>query len=611
MKLVTRLLAKGAVAIAVESTLAFTCLLVYLNLVLNLNVEKLVVILKYGLPFLFFMLAVFAASIPVSGRRILGFCLRYEKGETFSDEELTGLQRKLINFPYIVAFFSCFFWVIAIPVAIYPAMQALEWGRMDILLGSLGGIIGGVVNMPLSMYATSVVTGSVMDLTFELSPEVPRAGKVGLSLPLSWKIILSFSIVILGFVCYVGLAGYARIVRFPGEEVIGGLFLNFMLLSGATLGLTAQLAFLATRDITSMLNRLKDTTFQLAAGELEERARVITNDEMGELAEVINIMADNLLNNRVFREQLREELNAYAVELNGAAQNILAIAREQSTNASEQSAAVKEVATTHDQILDNARQVVESARQSDTTAESVVAATREGLNRGSETVNGIESLQQEVSRIAFAMENVTESAGKINEALRVIEEIAERSNLLSLNASLEAAGSGEKGRRFAVVAQQITQLSSRSGDSAKRIKKLMDEIGEVTDSTVEIVNTGQKSSAAGVKLVRGILDELNKINTMATSSSEMAKTIDLNTHQQQSGLEQASSTLKQMVASAENVLNGSRQTETELDRIEKLSRRIQSSVMRLEETSGAQARAEAGELSQPVGTEPAPAAAQA
>ena len=582
MKTAIKVLSRGGIVIAITGTLQFTALIAYLNLVLNLNTEKLRIIIKYGLPSATVLLALFAISIPVAGKWLMSFLLRYEKGAKFTDDELITTQKKLTNFPYWVALLSCVFWIIAIPIAIFPAKSALNWNMTDIFFGSMGGFIGGVLNMPVSVYATNVIGLAVMQITLDLSPNIPRGGKMGFNLPLSWKISLAFVIMIWGLISYVGLVGYARIVRFPHEEVIGGLFLNFMLLSGAILLLTVLLAILAARDITTMLGRLKRTAHRIAEGVFDERAEVISNDEIGELAAVVNIMAENLHQNRKFRENLQIELDSMATDMSDAARSILDVAKEQSTNATEQAVAIKQVAATHEMILENAKQVVSSARESDRAAAEVLSSTDEGIRRSAQTLTGIETLQSKVSEIGKAMAEVESCAKKVNEALRAIDDIAERSNLLSLNASLEAATSGEKGQRFSVVAQQIKQLADKSRTSSGKIRMLMDEISATTALTVEHINSGRESAFIGVELTRDISAEFNRANNVAGSSSQLARTIDLTTRQQQTSLEQASATLKQVVQSAENVLEGSRLTETELTRIEKLSQRIKSTISRLE-----------------------------
>ena len=580
MKTLAKLMSKAAVIISIDGTLQLGALLAYLNLCLNPTPENMKILIKYGVPTVFGLLALFAVVIPLMGSWLLKFLFRYERGESFSDEELVEFQKRLIDFPWVVGILGCLFWVVTLPVALGILSPLLGWNTGQMVLGAVGGIVGGMISVPFSVYGTSIVTYSLMDLTYEMSPTVPRGGNLGFNAPLSMKISGSFVIMLFGIIVYMGFAGYARLMLYKTDVVYGGLLLNFLILSLSALALTITLAILAARDITSMLERLKSTTFMLSKGELAERAHVITNDEVGELAGVVNTMGEKLLKNRAVIDQIRNELDKYAEELLAVTRKILGIVQEHGAGATQQTASIKQVATTHDMILENARQVAESAEESDKMATNVLEATKEGIRRSNQTVEGIEMLDGQVSRIASAMEDVESKIDGVVEALRVIDEIAERTNLLSLNAALEAAGAGETGRRFTVVAEQIGRLAARSRGASKKIRNLVEEINGATEQAVTMTQEGKESVAKDVKLVYDIQAGLDNINAIATSSSDMARKIDMAGNQQRSSLQQASITIKDLVETTEGLLRGTKETESELEGLEKLAEKIRTTIAR-------------------------------
>ena len=576
MKTIINLLSKGVLVISIDGFLQFVALATYLNLALGLTPKHLKIFIEYGLPYFVVFLGIFAVAIPITGGWLMMFLYKLEKGEQFTDDELIECQRRVINFPFRVALLGLFNWTISVPPAIYFMRSATGWSTSELIIGSVGGFIGGILCMPIALYATGMITYAILDMIKTKSPTIPRGGRVGVNMPLSLKISMSFFVILFGFVVMIALAGYSRINRLQFDEVYGGLMINFALLSISMLGLTILLAVLTARYITGMLDRLQDTTSEIARGNLEIRAEVITNDEVGILAKSINDMGEKLEENSTVMKNLQKDLDASAAKLHDATNNILVIAKQHSSSATQQSVAIKEVATTQDMILDTARQVAESADKSDKIAGDVLVSTTEGIKHSSKTVEGIEKLSRQVEEFASVMHLVNDCTQRVSEALGVIDEIAERTNLLSLNASLEAAGSAEHGKRFAVVADQIRRLAEQSKASAKTIARLVDEIDETTKKASDLTELGLESAKEGVLLVRDIQKGLDRINSVAGRSSELAQHIDKMSQQQHSSLKQAATTLGEIVETTEQTLDGTRKTEEELAGIKKLAEHIRS-----------------------------------
>lgn len=576
MKIITKLILKSLIVISIEGGLQFLALGAYFNLSLNFPPETLKILYKYGIPVFAFLLLVFAVMIPVMGGWLMVFVYRLSKGEHFTDEELQNVQRRLVNFPFRVALLGLLMWGISIPLLATILRTAFGWGFYELVIAILGGVVGGLLSMPLSVYGTSNITYPLMDIVSELSPAIPRGGRFGKNLPLSIKITLSFLTIIFSYVFYVGVAGYSRVIVYQMREIYGGLFYNFFALSGSMLGLTLMLGLLSAREITAMLDRLKKTAAHIAKGEFDERARVITNDEIGELAGAINSMAERLDQDKQMIAALQESLDNSAEELLTATRKILDIAQEHSSGATQQSVAINQVVATHEMILDTAGQVAESAAQSDKMAANVLSATKEGIKRTLQTLDGIEQLSKQVEEISKSMKDVEDCMRKVTEAVRVIDDIAERTNLLSLNAALEAAGAGSSGQRFAVLAEQIRRLAEKSHTSSQSIGSIIEEINLAAERAVNLTRIGMQSAAAGVAHVRDIRSGLDEVNSIASVSSELARKIDFATRQQRSSLQQISATLKDLASTTDKTLDGTKSTEMELGGLEQLAEKIKS-----------------------------------
>lgn len=586
MKGIAKYLFRAGAAVGITGTFQVIALYAFLSMTVYAPSEKMGVMLRYGIPIVAVLLSLFFISIPLMGLPIFRFIIGHERGEKFNEEEIGKIQRKIVNYPYQIGVMSFLFWFISAPFLAILVKVYMGLSVEQISYAIIGGIIGGLLNMPISVYATNLVTPPIMEMTYKHGAKVERGGRIGIPLSISRKLLFAFTTVVMSFTVYIGVVGYAQMMRASrGYEVGGDVVVKFIVLVLCALAMTTFLAYLAARDITAFLAQLKEAASHFAKGEFAERAHVFTNDELGELAAVINTMAGALEENERNLDNVRSQLEEASADLTHATREIMDIAQEQSAGAVEQVASMKQISATQESILDTARHVVEAAARSERMAGEVLDAAVAGGNVVSQTVGDMESLKNEVTEITMAMDAVGETVKRIAKTLRTIEDISERTNILSLNVSLEAAGAGAEGRRFSVVADQVRRLAERTRMAAREVNVLINDIVETTQAAGRKTLSGVQSADRGVLLVRNIHEGLALIDKIARLSSDDARAIELTSQQQRTALEQAVVAINQVSNTAENVLGGARRTEKQLAAIDRLSAHIRGLIIRSDKSA--------------------------
>ncbi|TDV58251.1 methyl-accepting chemotaxis protein [Pseudomonas graminis] len=270
------------------------------------------------------------------------------------------------------------------------------------------------------------------------------------------------------------------------------------LLGGATLGallLGILAAWLITRLIVLPLIDALRTAEQVAGGDLTN-ARVVTrNDELGMLQRSMARMTVNL-------RELIAGLRNGVTQIASAAEELSAITEQTSAGVNSQKIETDQVATAMNEM---AATVQEVARNAESASEAAATATREARD-GDEVVrqaiNQIERLATEVVNSTVAMADLKTESGKIGSVLDVIKSVAQQTNLLALNAAIEAARAGEAGRGFAVVADEVRSLAQRTQSSTEEIEQLITGLQSGTQQVAGILENSRVLTDSSVELSR-------------------------------------------------------------------------------------------------------------
>jgi methyl-accepting chemotaxis protein len=256
-----------------------------------------------------------------------------------------------------------------------------------------------------------------------------------------------------------------------------------------------------------------------------------------------------------------------------------AAANQQVSGAKEQATAMNEITTTISELLATSRQIAESAQRVARVSTETASAARNGDDTVQKTQSSVAAIKRQVDVIVGHMIELGKKSQQIGGILEIINELAEQTNILAINATIEAAGAGEMGRRFAVVADEIRKLADRVGGSTKEIRELVDDIRAAVNTTVMATEGGSKAVEAGTRQFGEVATSFKQIAGLVTTTSEAAREIELSTKQQSSAVEQvnlAVANVSQAAKETEASSSQSLQTSSELTNLSRdLARLIQ------------------------------------
>ncbi|GAB2782214.1 hypothetical protein GCM10027040_05360 [Halomonas shantousis] len=289
------------------------------------------------------------------------------------------------------------------------------------------------------------------------------------------------------------------------------VFWALIAFAGIALTFAALLAYVITRSIVRPLHRAVEVAQRVAEGDLTSRIEHQGDDEIALLLGALREMQDKL-------SELVRSLRLSSESVFTGAGEIATGNQDLSTRTEEQAAALQETASSMEQMASTVRQNTHAAVEADRLSASASEAAEAG--------------GKEVDITVELMKEIAQSSHKINEIVGVIDSIAFQTNILALNASVEAARAGEHGRGFAVVASEVRSLASRSAESAKEIRVMIES------TTTQIIKGAEQAERSG-QTMNQTVDSIRQV-------SDLMKEISLATREQNSGIEQVNVALTQM-----------------------------------------------------------------
>jgi CHASE3 domain sensor protein len=235
---------------------------------------------------------------------------------------------------------------------------------------------------------------------------------------------------------------------------------------------------------------------------------------------------------------LSAEIGEAVGKVTGSSTELQAAANQQVAGAKEQSTAMNEIGTTISELLATSRQIAESSQRVAQISEQTAAGARAGDATVQKAHDSVVTIRKQVDLIVSHMLDLGKKSQQIGGILEIINELSEQTNILSINASIEAVGAGDAGKRFGAVAEEIRKLADRVGGSTKEIRALIEEMRASVNSTVMSTETGSKAVDAGMQQFREVAASFRNITTVVVTASEAAREIELSTKQQSTAVEQ-------------------------------------------------------------------------
>ena len=338
--------------------------------------------------------------------------------------------------------------------------------------------------------------------------------------------------------------------------------------------LSGAIAVVLTRIISAPLKVISVVAEQVASGNLT--ARIPTNDrtdEVGTLAHTFQTMVNNF---REINKQIQEGVNVLA----SSASEILAATTQVASAATESAAAVSQTTTTVEEVKQTAQLSSQKAKYVSDSSQKAAQVSQMGKKAAEESVEGMSRIRQQMESIAESIVRLSEQSQAIGEIIATVNDLAEQSNLLAVNAAIEAAKAGEQGKGFAVVAQEVKSLAEQSKQATAQVRTILNDIQKATSTVVMATEQGSKAVEAGVKQSTSAGESIRTLTDSVAEAAQAATQIAASSQQQLVGMDQVALAMENIKqASTQNVAS-TKQAETAAKNLHNLGQKLKQLVER-------------------------------
>jgi methyl-accepting chemotaxis protein len=328
-----------------------------------------------------------------------------------------------------------------------------------------------------------------------------------------------------------------------------------------------------SRQIAGGITLLMEGTRRVAEGDLTAAVAVGARDELGQLALAFNRMLEGL-------RELNTQINGTSATLVTIAGELSATVSEQSASVQQQASAVTETVSTIEEMTRSATSVAETAQSVSSGAAASVEASSRGEAALKQSVEGMLAIREQVQNIAATILELSERTQQIGGIIATVDDFAEQSSLLALNASIEAARAGEQGKAFSVVATEIKKLAEQSQQATDKVRSILGEIQRATHSAVMVTEEGSKRVDRGVGLVETAGTIVMELVETIKGSARSAKQIAAAAQQQASGVGQVSTAMTGIDQSSRQNVAAIKQTEMASQNLASITRDLQKTTAR-------------------------------
>jgi methyl-accepting chemotaxis protein len=363
-------------------------------------------------------------------------------------------------------------------------------------------------------------------------------------------------------------------IEFTKQKAVDHTVIGTVVIFGLIILVSSLLAaFMLKRLVSRPLAEVVDAAGELASGNLTQRVSNSGNDEVGRLSHAFNDMTERF-------GKMISEVAETSRHLNESSANIGQVMTSASDGVRRQQTETDQVATAMNQMLSTVQEVAQAATRAADHTRTATESSREGRRVVEDTVAMTRQLAEEVERSSSAITELESHVGNIGAVIDVIKGVAEQTNLLALNAAIEAARAGEQGRGFAVVADEVRTLAQRTQESTQEIEDMILRVQSGTRHVVEVMETGRQRAQDSVVQATAAGHSLDAITSNVQEINDLNAHIASATEEQTSVADEMNRNILVIREVAEDTANGAQHAARELEELNQMADGMESLVGR-------------------------------
>jgi methyl-accepting chemotaxis protein len=348
---------------------------------------------------------------------------------------------------------------------------------------------------------------------------------------------------------------------------------------GGMLG--AIVYWLNFRTVERVLNQYVDQIERVAAGDLRVRLDIPTHWAAHEERILVRLgLSINRMMNRM--QGVVNEVRFALHQLESDTEDILDATGKQIRSANEQDAVVTETTATVNEVRATVTETAERASGVADTAQNAATISRQGNDAVNATINGMEVIRRRVEDIADNILVLSEHTQQIGEIIATVNNLADQSRMLALNASVEAARAGEEGKGFAVVAMEVRNLADQNRDATVQVREILGEIQRATNAAVMVTEEGSKGVDEGQQLVNRAGESINELAKAIEEAAFAAMQIAASTRQQTIGVDQLTGAMRTIKHATAEAISTTTQVESSARHLREAAQRVNTAMEGLE-----------------------------
>ena len=361
-------------------------------------------------------------------------------------------------------------------------------------------------------------------------------------------------------------------ITFSGNDAVGELGTGLQVMIDS-LRFSIEEKRIAMEDLRQKVDSILGVVSKAADGDLTGKVSVVGNDAIGQLAMAVERMMDNL-------NVLVSQVQRSGIQVTSSSTEIAASSRQQEATMTEQAATVNEVVATATEISATTKELVNTMDAVSRVSESTANSAADGQSALEKMEETMRHMVDASASISARLEVLSEKANNINTVVTTISKVADQTNLLSLNAAIEAEKAGEYGLGFSVVATEIRRLADQTAVATWDIEQMIKEMQSAVTAGVMSVDKFSEEVRSSVSDVRQVSSQLNHIIAQVRELTPRFESVNEGMHFQAQGADQIKQAIVQLSESAQQTVASLRQSNIVIERLNEAAHGLQSGVSR-------------------------------